>query len=157
LTHSHGSADEAALVEASVADHDEEFGLTTLHCAAGHLRAPHLALPVGTTVVVRIRARDVMIGIRPPDGISALNVLPGRVLALRDTDTNLVNVELDCGGIRLMARLTRKSVETLALRKGVDVFAILKSVTLDSEALARAPRPDRPIGADASATSPGYR
>jgi molybdate transport system ATP-binding protein len=157
LTHSHGSADEAALVEASVADHDEEFGLTTLHCAAGHLRAPHLALPVGTTVVVRIRARDVMIGLRPPDGISALNVVPGRVLALRDADTNLVNVELDCGGIRLMARLTRKSVETLALRKGVDVFAILKSVTLDSEALARAPRPDRPIGADAIATSPGYR
>jgi hypothetical protein len=39
----------------------------------------------------------------------------------------------------------------------VDVFAILKSVTLDSEALARAPRLDRPIGADASTTSTGYR
>ena len=44
------------------------------------LRAPRLDLPVGTAVRVRLRARDVMIAVRPPGGISALNVLPGRVV-----------------------------------------------------------------------------
>jgi molybdate transport system ATP-binding protein len=141
------------LVEAVVARHDDQFGLTALDCPAGTLRAPRLDLPVGTAVRVRIRARDVMIAVRPPDGISALNVLPGRVVALRETEKMLVNVDLDCGGIPLVARLTRRSVETLALHKDLAVYAILKSVALDKETLARAPASGRLMSADVSTGS----
>ena len=138
------------LFEATVSEHDDQFGLTVLRSPAGMLRAPRLDLPVGTSVRVRIRARDVMIAVRPPDGLSALNVLRGRVLELNDVGASLVRVDLDCGGIRLAARLTRKSVETLALQTGREVYAVLKSVMLDSETLARAPKSGQLVGADAS-------
>jgi molybdate transport system ATP-binding protein len=147
------SGEAGALIEAVISDHDDHFGLTALRSSAGTLHAPLLELPVGTPVRVRIRARDVMIAIRPPEGLSALNVLGARVLELDNVGTSLVRVDLDCGGIRLAARLTRKSVETLALHPGREVYAILKSVALDNESLARAPKAGHLVGADASTSS----
>jgi len=148
LIASHAGTEAGALIEAVVAAHDAAFGLTTLNSAAGALQAPRLDLAVGTPVRVRIRARDVMIATARPDGLSALNVLPGRVAALTGSEEGLVEVALDCGGVRLLARLTRKSVDALALRSGREVYAVIKSVALDRDALGRAP--GRPGAADAS-------
>jgi molybdate transport system ATP-binding protein len=145
-----GSTDAGALIEAVVSEHDPSFGLTTLQSAAGALQAPQLDLPAGTPVRVRIRARDVMIATTRPDGLSALNVLPGSVIALRPADDGLVEVGLDCGGVRLVARLTRKSVETLQLAPAREVYAVIKSVALDRDALGRAPARSEPISADAT-------
>jgi molybdate transport system ATP-binding protein len=153
LVYPESTPEAGTLVEAVVAEHDDQFGLTALDSPAGTLRAPRLDLAVGTAVRVRIRARDVMIAVRPPDGISALNVLPGRVVDLHDTEEMLANVDLDCGGIRLVARLTRRSVQTLALHKGLAVYAVLKSVALDKQTLARAPASGRLMSADASTGS----
>ncbi len=72
-----GRAEAGAILATRVAGHDRAFGLTTLRAAAGALRVPHLDLPVGAALRVRIRARDVMIALAPPVGLSALNVLPG--------------------------------------------------------------------------------
>jgi molybdate transport system ATP-binding protein len=143
----HGTAETGALIEAVIAEHDRSFGLTTLRSAAGSLLAPRLDLPIGTPVRLRIRARDVMIATTRPDGLSALNVLPGRVIALDDADESLVEVGLDCGGVRLAARLTRKSVAALRLAPGRNVYAVIKSVALDRDALGRAPG----LAADATA------
>src|SRR5262249_59571800 len=105
-----------AVVEARISKHDIQFGLTMLQSAVGLLRAPRLDLPIGTVVRVRIRARDVMIANAPPVGLSALNVLPGRVVALTKSGETVVEVDIDCNGVMLTARLTRKSVETLGLK-----------------------------------------
>ena len=145
------AAEAGALIEAVVAAHDPSFGLTTLRSAAGELQAPRLDLPLGTPVRVRIRARDVMIATARPDGLSALNVLPGRVVALDGAGEGSVEVVLDCGGIRLAARLTRKSVDALALAPGREVYAVIKSVALDRDALGRAPGSVDRSAADATA------
>ena len=149
LIASHAVAEAGALIDAVIAEHDQSFGLTTLRSAAGSLQVPRLDLPVGTPVRVRIRARDVMIATTRPEGLSALNVLPGVVTALDKTDDDLVEIGLDCGGLRLVARLTRKSVDALRLASGRQVFAVIKSVAFDREALARAPG----FAADATAYS----
>jgi molybdate transport system ATP-binding protein len=130
-----------AVIEARIAEHDVPFGLTLLQSKAGVLRAPSLDLPIGTTVRVRIRARDVMIANAPPVGLSALNVLPGKVIDLRKAGEALVEVHIDCGGVGLTARLTRKSVETLGLRSELPIYAVLKSVALDKTTLGRSPIP----------------
>src|SRR5882757_75320 len=109
----HAAAEAGALIEASVSGHDSSFGLTSLSSRAGLIQAPQLDLPIGTPVRLRIRARDVMIATTRPDGLSALNVLPGVIRALDQTAEGPIDVVLDCGGIRLTARLTRKSVELL--------------------------------------------
>jgi molybdate transport system ATP-binding protein len=147
MTAFYGPAEAGALIEAVIAEHDQTFGLTALRSAAGSLLAPRLDLPVGTPVRLRIRARDVMIATAPPDGLSALNVLPGRVTTLEDADESLVEVGLDCGGVRLAARLTRKSVDGLGLAPGRAIYAVIKSVALDRDALGRAPG----LAADATA------
>ena len=139
-----------ALIEAVVAGHDPEFGLTSLQTRAGLFQAPRLDLPIGTPVRLRIRARDVMIATARPDGLSALNVLSGAVVALDNTADGLVDVGLDCGGVRLTARLTRKSIHALQLASGRQVYAVIKSVALDRDALGRAPTPVAPTSADAT-------
>jgi molybdate transport system ATP-binding protein len=140
------------LIEATVCGHDRAFGLTSLQSRAGLFQAPHLDLPIGTPVRIRVRARDVMIATARPDGLSALNVLSGVVRALDATADGLVEVGLDCGGVRLAARLTRKSIATLRLEPGREVYAVIKSVALDRDTLGRAPTPIERASADASTT-----
>jgi molybdate transport system ATP-binding protein len=139
LLDAHDAGEAGTLIEAVVAEHDLSFGLTTLRSPAGVLHAPRVELPIGTPVRVRIRARDVMIATARPDGLSALNLLPGRVTALDGSGEGSVAVGLDCGAVRLTARLTRKSVDTLGLAPGREVYAVIKSVALDRESLGRAP------------------
>jgi molybdate transport system ATP-binding protein len=146
----HGGAEAGALIEATVSGHDPSFGLTSLSSRAGLIQAPQLDLPIGTPVRLRIRARDVMIATTRPDGLSALNVLPGVIRSIHQTAEGSIEVALDCGGVRLTARLTRKSVELLRLESGRRVYAVIKSVAFDRESLGRAPMPVAPPSADAS-------
>lgn len=137
-----------AVIEARISQHDIRFGLTTLQSKAGLLRVPCLDLPIGTIVRVRIRARDVMVANAPPVGLSALNVLTGNVVELRDREPTLVEVTIDCNGVKLSARLTRKSVETLQLVPELPVYAILKSVALDKSTLGKSLLSENLRGAD---------
>jgi molybdate transport system ATP-binding protein len=134
-----GRAEAGAILATRVAGHDAAFGLTTLHAAAGELRVPHLDLPVGAALRVRIRARDVMIALAPPAGLSALNVLPGTVAEIGQADGPIVEIRLDCAGEALIARLTRRSVEALGLEPGRHVYAVIKSIAFDHHAFAGAP------------------
>ena len=88
-----------------------------------------------------------MIALHPPQGLSALNVLPGTVAEIGRTDGPIVEMRLDCGGDALIARLTRRSVETLGLAPGRPVYAVIKSIAFDHHAFA-GPAPPSP-GADA--------
>jgi molybdate transport system ATP-binding protein len=137
-----------AVIEARISQHDIQFGLTMLQSKAGLIRAPYLDLPAGTIVRLRIRARDVMVANAPPVGLSALNVLAGKVVELRNSGETVVEVAIDCNGVKLSARLTRKSVETLRLVPELPVYAILKSVALDKSTLAKSPLSENLRGAD---------
>jgi molybdate transport system ATP-binding protein len=142
-----GRAEAGAILTTRVAEHDLHFGLTRLRAAAGDLRVPYIDLRLGAPLRVRIRARDVMIAIEPPHGLSALNVLPGTVAEIGQADGPIVQIRLDCAGEALIARLTRRSVESLGLEPGRQVYAVIKSIAFDHHALAGTP-PAAP-GADA--------
>src|SRR5690606_16567250 len=81
-----GLVEAGALVETRVYRHDESYGLTLLQAAVGILTVSRLDLSVGTPVRVRLRARDIILSLEPPEGISALNVLPGVVVALEEAE-----------------------------------------------------------------------
>jgi molybdate transport system ATP-binding protein len=59
-----GDHEAGAVIEATVAAHDDTVQLTTLQAAVGTLHVPRLTLPVGAPIRVRIRARDVMIAVQ---------------------------------------------------------------------------------------------
>ena len=102
------------MLEARVERHDDAYGLTVLATRAGLLEVPRLDLPPGAATRAQIRARDVMLSLEAPRGVSALNVLPGRVAAVSDPDAaSSMMVRLDCNGATLIARITRKSRDGL--------------------------------------------
>ncbi|TXL73309.1 molybdenum ABC transporter ATP-binding protein [Vineibacter terrae] len=126
-----GAGEAGTLLEARVAALDATFGLSTLQTQAGKLIVPRVAAGIGSTMRVFIRASDVMLSQSRPDGISALNVLAGRIVDLAEESRTVVDATLDCGGQRLLARITRKSAIALKLAPDTPIFAIIKSVALE--------------------------
>ena len=126
-------AEAGALIDMTVEAHDEESGLTRLRGRIGTLAVPHLSQAVGSAVRIRIPARDVLVALKAPVGLSARNLICGRVLSLSPSGTAAVLAEIDCSGVILTARLTRASVRDLDLEPGRPVFAIIKSVAFDPQ------------------------
>ena len=142
-----GERDAGAVLATEVAAHDPVFGLTTLSTAAGDLQVPRLDRPVGSRLRVQVSARDVMLSLSRPAGLSALNVLAGTVTGIEvERDGAAAEVRLDCGGAPLLARVTRKSAAALALAPGTPVFAVVKTVAFDDDRARREPAvsPPRP-------------
>ncbi|RWD35262.1 molybdenum ABC transporter ATP-binding protein [Mesorhizobium sp.] len=120
-----------AVLDTAVLRHDEVFGMTVLGSAAGDIRVPLLAVPVGAPVRIRIRARDVMIAIEQPTGLSALNILPGTIVVIKPGEGPTVEIGIDCNGATVLARITEQSRQTLKLRLGRKAYAVVKTVSFD--------------------------
>jgi len=121
-----------AVFEASLAEQRAD-GLSLLAFDGGALAVAKLKRPLGARVRVRLRAEDIMLAREEPRAISANNVLPCVVSALR-AGGDQADVQLLCGATRLVARITGASRARLGLEPGVAVFAIVKSVTVEREA-----------------------
>jgi molybdate transport system ATP-binding protein len=120
------------LVAARVMEHDAARGLTRLEFAGGHLLMPLHSAPPGTTLRLRLRARDVAIALARPADISVQNILPAVISAiLPTTSPHEVFLHLALGETRLLARVTRDAAERLQLAPGLEVFALVKSVAFD--------------------------
>jgi len=115
-----GRFEAGAVLAVRVVAHDARWGLTELAGAFGTLTVRRLPAPVGAALRVRIRARDVILAASPPTGISALNVLRGRVETLVPIEDAALEVQLRLGNERLLARVTRRSGSTLGLAPGQD-------------------------------------
>lgn len=110
---------------------EEADGLVRLEAAAGPLWLPKGAgLEAGRMVRVRIAAQDVILSRTRPEGLSALNILPGVVSVVRMGDGPGAMVQLSVGGEPLLARVTRRSAEALGIGAGVEVFAVVKTVSV---------------------------
>jgi molybdate transport system ATP-binding protein len=94
------------------------------------LAANDLVSGYGTGKRLWLRADQVLLATRPPEAISARNVLEGRVAWLcADTpDSRLVAIET--GGRTILSRLTPQACEALSLREGIRVWAIFKAHAL---------------------------
>lgn len=126
-----------ALLDMVVDRHDEAFGMSVLVSPAGEIRVPRIQAPPGASVRLRIRARDVMIATRKPEGLSALNVLAGRIVGMVSESGPLVDIKVDCNGRAIIARLTRQSTHALGLSLGQEVYAVVKTVSFDQANTAR--------------------
>ncbi len=126
------------LLNAAVASHLPENGLTRLALGDQPLIVPRVAAGIGTPVRLRIRARDVAVATTAPKGISIRNVLRTRIEKISDeSDPAYSLVVLALGDMRLRARLTRAATRDLGLSVGQTVFALVKSVALDGDVFTR--------------------
>jgi molybdate transport system ATP-binding protein len=125
----HGS-DAEALIEATVAGHDENYQLTHLDSAGGRFTVIRKALPVGSKVRLRVAARDVSLTLEPQSNTSILNIFPATIDELIPEGKAQVTVRLLVGNAPMLARITRKSATVLGLKPGKLVYAQAKSVAL---------------------------
>ena len=132
-----GRFEAGAVLAMRIAAHDPRWSLSKLTGRFGTLMVPRLDSPVGTALRVRIRARDVILAVTRPTGISALNVLAAEVERLVPVDEGALEVQLRLGGERLLARVTKRSGEALGLAAGREVFAVIKTVAIDRRSLSR--------------------
>jgi molybdate transport system ATP-binding protein len=120
-----------------VASHDDVYDLTTLRSQVGELRIPRIDAGVGTSLRIRIRSRDVVLALKPPDSVSALNLLSGRIAEVRRLDGPVADVRVELDGEVLLARVTRFTIDRLGLVPGRPVFAIIKAVAIDRRSLSQ--------------------
>jgi molybdate transport system ATP-binding protein len=126
-----GRHEGGAVLETRVMRQDLASGLTTLEFEGGVLEVPDVEALVGERLRIRIRARDVSLALARPTGLSIRNILAGTVVGISEEEGPNADVQLDLGGTALIARITRKSAADLALRPGLGVFALVKSVSID--------------------------
>ncbi len=111
----------------------EPDGLRPLVFPGGRLLVPDLPGPAGRSTRIAVHARDVMLARGNAAAlaaqVSALNVIPARVVKV-EVQAASARVTLDCGGVRLLARITSRSAALLDLAPGQDCLALIKSVAL---------------------------
>ena len=124
-----------ALVDTTIVEQDQEFGLTKLAFSGGHLHVPRQDRQIGEHLRVQILAKDVSVISSPPSfQTSVLNLLEATVLEIGEVNTEhpFVDIKLDIG-CPLLATITRKSLTTLKLHLGQRVYAQIKAVALSPE------------------------
>ena len=132
-----GIREVAALLPATV-EGAEEDGLTRLSTATGSLYLPGIDSLPGTRVRVRIMAHEVILSRSRPEGLSAQNILPCTVSAIRAGDGPGVMVHLSVGEDEILARITRRAAGQLGLQPGDAAHAVLKSMSVARDHIAGA-------------------
>jgi len=121
-----------SVFEARVVRRNPERGLLELAFDGGTLLASDRVLNAGATVRVRIAARDVILATSEPRGLSLHNVLAGRVSALNaDPAFEHIIVQINLGGVHLLAEVTRDAIARLDLVGGKQLYALIKSVSIN--------------------------
>ncbi|HEX3430044.1 MAG TPA: molybdenum ABC transporter ATP-binding protein [Rhizomicrobium sp.] len=121
-----------AVFPATVQEHRTD-GLTALAFDGGVILVPQLGRPLMSKLRVRLAADDIILAREAPITISANNVLSVQVAAGHTETEAHADVRLRCGGVNLVARITRASFHRLCLTEGEGIYAIVKSVAVDPQ------------------------
>ena len=129
LVHQIGIRDAGALVPARVVAHHLD-GLSELEMSGGRLFIPFVNTNVGQLTRLRILAQDIILSRDLPAKISALNVLPVHISAIRTGTGPGAFVQMTCGTDYLLARITQRSARHLEIEIGKKCYAIIKTVSI---------------------------
>jgi molybdate transport system ATP-binding protein len=89
------------------------------------IETPLVRAGVGSALRVGIRAGDILLASLPPVGLSARNIIPGRVVSLAQPDV-IVVVKVDCG-VEMEVHLTLAARDSLQLQPGREVWLVVKT------------------------------
>ena len=124
------SADAESLINATVVMHDDEFGLTYLDSPLGQFSVLKRSIDIGDKVRILVAARDVSITLNRQVDTSILNIFPAVIDQIEDADKAQVTIRLISNGVRILSRLTKKSVAVMRLKVGSEVYVQTKSVAI---------------------------
>ncbi len=123
-------ADAGAVIEAQPQGYDEEYDLTQFDFSGGELWVPGRYDMTVHSVRLRIAAHDVSLCRAKPESTTILNVIAAEVEEIQQSKGASALIRLRVGRDYLLAKVTRRSVARLDLKKGDRLFAQVKSVTV---------------------------
>jgi molybdate transport system ATP-binding protein len=124
-------ADSVGAVVAGSVERIDPAGLAILRVGDAELTVEVDGAFVAQRIQIQVLARDVIIATEPPRGLSVRNVVPARVVSVTPDSGRAVLVELDIGRTTtLLARITERAADELALLPDKMVWALIKAVSL---------------------------
>ena len=123
--------DAGALIAGHIGAVDAQWHLSRVDFEGGSVWMRDAGLSVGKAVRIRILARDVSLATSEPTNTSIQNQLRASIQSITpDSHPSQVMVVLKCGAEEVLARVTKRAVNELALEVGMPVWAQVKSVAL---------------------------
>jgi molybdate transport system ATP-binding protein len=105
-------------------------GRGTMACRLGtsevELETPLVRAEIGSQLRVGIRAGDLLLATEPPHGLSARNILPGKIRRVVQRDV-MISAMVDCGGTEFEVHLTLAARDALQLGPGKSVWVVVKT------------------------------
>jgi len=89
------------------------------------LETPLVRGGVGAALRVGIRAGDILLATSPPIGLSARNVIPGRIKSLEQRDV-IISARVKCR-VEMEVHLTLAARDSLQLEAGKEVWLVIKT------------------------------
>ncbi len=113
------------IFEATVEALHEDRGTMTCSIGPVQLEAPFASMQPGTKARLGIRAGDILLATVMPQGLSARNIITGRILSLSRRDAITV-AQVDCGVI-FEVHLTPHAQQSLGLTNDSHVWLVVKT------------------------------
>jgi len=113
------------IFDAQVESAHEDRGTMTCNLGPVQLETPLVRAEVGSQLRVGIRAGDILLATQRPEGLSARNILRGKVISLDRRDV-IVAARVDCG-VEFEVHLTLAARDALHLSEGREVWLIVKT------------------------------
>jgi molybdate transport system ATP-binding protein len=116
------------IFDAAVVALHEDRGTMTCRLGSGavELETPLVRAEVGSRLRVGVRAGDLLLATEKPRGLSARNVLPGKIRRLEQRDV-MISAMVDCGGVEFEVHLTLAARDSLQLVPGKKVWVVVKT------------------------------
>ena len=122
--------DAVGAVMTGVVERMDQAGLTVVRVGDAEFVIDEPAAP-GQRIQIQVLARDVIVAAARPAGLSVRNVVAARVVSVTPDVGRAVLVELDIGRTAtLLARITARASQELGLSADVQVWALIKAVSL---------------------------
>ena len=122
--------DAATVINAQVSACFADEQLLQADWAGGQFLISAAPQAIGTPLRLQIHARDVSLALSAADDSSILNIFAGTVLSRRDDQRGRSLIIVQIAGQPILARITQRSAQRLALQPGSAVHAQIKGVAI---------------------------
>jgi molybdate transport system ATP-binding protein len=119
-----------AVLEGEIETLDAASGLARMRLGTGHLTIEAEGVRVGQRLRVQLLARELILAVEAPRGLSVRSALEGVVRSIVPDDARSRLVEIDIGGASVIVRVTAAASTELALAVGRGVWVLVKTVSL---------------------------
>ena len=125
--------DVRSLFEGRIIAHNEALHMMQLDLSGYDIHIPAIkGTNIGDKLRLRIRASDIAIALTPPKDVSIRNILTAEILDISADETaSHAIVTLDIKAGQLKARITRAACADLNLETGLQVYALIKSISFE--------------------------